>query len=145
MNTIKTTNDGSKLMSFNGIEFWVNIYGVIMQSNNWNVVDQLVAAGLATRKFYKGLLGHTEYKVKQMKCLCGSGMGGTHDEFCPFPFFGWETAKEQKLNEWQAEWETSRKAARENLGITGCCKRPLVDDDCMAPGCELYVPKAGVK
>ena len=64
MTTIKTTNDGSKLMSFNGIEFWVNRYNVIMQSNEWNVVDQLVAAGLATRKTYKNLMSHTEYKIK---------------------------------------------------------------------------------
>ena len=64
MTTIKITNDGSKLMSFNGIEFWVNRYNVIMQSNNWKVVDQLVAAGLATRKTYRNLNSHTEYKIK---------------------------------------------------------------------------------
>ena len=65
LETIKITNDGSKQMKFNGIEFWTNRYNTIMYvpSNNWNVVDQLVAAGLATRKFYKNLYGHTEYTL----------------------------------------------------------------------------------
>ena len=63
--TIKITNDGSKQMKFNGIEFWTNRYNKIMYvpSNEWNVVDQLVAAGLATKKNYRKLLGHTEYTL----------------------------------------------------------------------------------
>ena len=64
LETIKITNDGSKQMKFNGIEFWTNRYNVIMLTNDWNVVDQLVAAGLATRKTYKNLMSHTEYKIK---------------------------------------------------------------------------------
>ena len=64
LETIKITNDGSKQMKFNEIEFWTNRYNVIMLTNDWNVVDQLVAAGLATRKTYKNLNSHTEYKVK---------------------------------------------------------------------------------
>ena len=36
-------------------------------TNDWNVVDQLVAAGLATRKTYKNLMSHTEYKIKEKK------------------------------------------------------------------------------
>ena len=60
---VKITNDGGKQMKFNGIEFWTNRYGVIMLTNNWSVVDQLVAEGLATRKTYKSLNSHTEYKI----------------------------------------------------------------------------------
>jgi len=65
LETINVTNDGSKHMKFNGIEFWTNRYNKIMlvPSNEWNVVYQLVSAGLATRKFYKNLLGHTEYTL----------------------------------------------------------------------------------
>jgi hypothetical protein len=65
MTTIKTTNDGSKLMSYNGTEFWTNRYGVIMQTNNWNVVDELLKAGLVTRKNHgKATYGHVSYTVK---------------------------------------------------------------------------------
>jgi hypothetical protein len=65
LETIKITNDGSKQMKFNGIEFWTNRYNKIMYvpSNEWSVVDQLVAAGLATKKNYRKLLGHTEYTL----------------------------------------------------------------------------------
>jgi len=65
LETIKITNDGSKQMKFNGIEFWTNRYNKIMYvpSNEWKVVDQLVAAGLATKKNYRKLLGHTEYTL----------------------------------------------------------------------------------
>lgn len=67
MTTIKTTNDGSKQMSYNGIEFWTNRYNVIMYvpSNNWSVADQLVAAGLATSKNHgKRTYGHVSYTIK---------------------------------------------------------------------------------
>jgi len=65
MNTIKITNDGSKQMSFNGIEFWTNRYNVIMYipSNDWSIVDQLVSAGLATRKNHRNCLNHTGYTL----------------------------------------------------------------------------------
>ncbi len=65
LETIKITNDGSKQMKFNGIEFWTNRENKILYvpSNNWNVVDQLVAAGLATKKNYRKLLNHTEYTL----------------------------------------------------------------------------------
>jgi hypothetical protein len=62
--TIETTKDGSKLMSYNGIEFWVSRDNVIVQSYNWDVAFQLVDAGLATRTTYKHLMSHTEYKLK---------------------------------------------------------------------------------
>ena len=61
--TIRITKDGSKLLRYNGIEFWTNSDGGIMSTNNWNVVDQLVAAGLATSKFYRELYGYTEYTL----------------------------------------------------------------------------------
>lgn len=66
LETLKITKDGSKQMKFNDIEFWVNDCNKIMYvpSNNWNVVDQLVESGLATKKFYKDLYGHTEYTLR---------------------------------------------------------------------------------
>ena len=65
LETIKVTNDGSKQMSFNCIEFWTNCYNVIMYvpSGQWNVTEQLVEAGLAIKKNYRKILGHTEYKL----------------------------------------------------------------------------------
>ncbi len=52
-------------MSYNGTEFWVNPYGVIMQTNNWNIVDELLAAGLVTRKNHgRATYGHVSYTVK---------------------------------------------------------------------------------
>ena len=63
---IRTTNDGSKLMSYNGTEFWTNYYNVIMYvpSNNWLIVDELLAAGLVTRKNHgKSTYGHITYTV----------------------------------------------------------------------------------
>jgi len=64
LETIKVTEQGSKHMRFNGVEFWANSFGVIMQTSDWGIVDQLVATGFATRKFYKHLLGHVEYTLK---------------------------------------------------------------------------------
>lgn len=67
MNTIKTTEQGNKLMSYNGTEFWVNSFGVIMYvpSNNWNIVDELLKAGLVTRTNHgKRTYGHVSYTIK---------------------------------------------------------------------------------
>lgn len=62
--TIKTSKDGSKLLKFNGTEFWVNPFNHISQTNNWEVTNELVAAGLATRKTYRNAYGHTQYTIK---------------------------------------------------------------------------------
>lgn len=62
INTIKTTPDGSKLMSFEGVEFWTKA-GVItyVPSNDWSIVHRMMDKGLVTRRFYQYLYGHTEY------------------------------------------------------------------------------------
>lgn len=62
--TIKTSKDGSKLMKYNGTEFWVNARGGIAQTHNWGVCDELLSAGLVTRKFYKHLFGAEEFILK---------------------------------------------------------------------------------
>lgn len=63
MEIIKTYQDGSKKLKFNGIEFSVNPAGVVLWAEDWGVVDMLEAAGLATRKFYKHLFGHVEHTL----------------------------------------------------------------------------------
>ncbi len=61
---IKQTKDGSKFMSYNGSNFSTNGEGKILFMENWSLIDEMQKAGLVTRKFYKNLLGHTEYILK---------------------------------------------------------------------------------
>ena len=60
---IKQSSDNCKTYKYNGVEFWVNPYNVIMQSDDWNICDALIKAGLVTRKFYRWDYGHIEYKL----------------------------------------------------------------------------------
>lgn len=63
--TIKITDGGSKQMVFNGVEFWANCYNRItwVPSGEWEIVDRLVDAGLATRTFHKECYGHEIYTI----------------------------------------------------------------------------------
>ena len=76
-------------------------------------------------------------------CMCGAENGYPHNEFCPWPYFG--NIQSKQAYTWQTEWEKRRTEARKTRvpdGPGGCCKRPLIDDDCMWPVCDLYVPPA---
>lgn len=63
LEVIQASQDGSVQYRFDGILFWANPYRHITHSDNWDIIDQLMAAGLITRKFYRHLWGAEEYTL----------------------------------------------------------------------------------
>lgn len=60
---VKKWEDGSKKLSYKGVEFATNASGLILWCDNWDICETLVNDGLASRAFYKYLYGHVDYTL----------------------------------------------------------------------------------
>lgn len=62
-------NRDSLRFSFNGVEFWAtkSDNGGIGWCEDWAIIDQMMALGLVTRKFYRHLYGAERFFVKDFE------------------------------------------------------------------------------